>query len=68
MYSMGKINVSLVNVSKHQFIKQLRLADWSIGKYTTCPDCTAAGKQRKRVTLEEWTTETQARLNRDAEI
>ena len=67
LYSMGKINVSLVNVSKNQFVKQLRLAGWSIGKHTTCPACREAGKQYKRTTLEEWTTETQVRLNRDDE-
>jgi len=57
IYSMGRMNVSLVNISKHQFVKQLRIAGWSVGKYTTCPDCTAAGKQRKKKSLNEYIDE-----------
>ena len=68
LYSMGKINVTLVNVSKHQFVKQLRIAGWAVGKYTTCPNCTEAGKQRKKKPYYEWAAEAAAKLDGDAEI
>ena len=53
LYRIGKINVTLVNMTRHQFVKQLRIAGWAVGKYTTCPECTEAGKQRKKKTLTE---------------
>ena len=67
LYQIGKINVTLVNMTKHQFIKQLRISGWAVGKYITCPDCTEVGRPKKK-TLDEWTTETQARLNKHGEI
>ena len=68
MYSMGRINVTLVNISRHQFIKQLRIAGWAVGKYTTCPDCTEAGKQRKKKSYVQWVADTATRLDDDAKI
>lgn len=38
-YSIGKLNIDTFPITKSNFITQLRIERWSVGKYVTCPDC-----------------------------